>query len=151
MSNGSQPQRAVRLIFEYDGDEVRLVSEHPVEMVVTEADTAQPRSAGYYVDARDTAGRTVARVAAHTAFAGSMEVFPEQPGEPITRIDAAAKGAFTVVIPAPRGTIAWRSSASRPARRPLPARGERATRQAHRRSPSSRAFRCARIAEGDPS
>jgi hypothetical protein len=101
MSTGNQPQRAVRLIFEYDGDDVRLVSEHPVEMVVAETDAVRPRSPGYYVDARDAAGRTVARVEAHAAFAGSMEVFPERPDEPITRVDAPNRGAFTVVIPAP--------------------------------------------------
>ena len=104
-SSEPQPTRAVRLIFEYEGDRVRLVSEQPVEMAVTGFDLPQGLAPGYYVDARDGENRTLARVPARGAFAGSMEVFPEKPGEPISRIDVAQpKGAFTVVVPAPERT-----------------------------------------------
>jgi len=93
-------QKAVRLIFEYDGDTVRLVSQQDVEMAVTGFDMAGVDHPGYYVDTRDASGATLARVAAHGAFAGSAEVFPEKPGDPITRVEVAApKGAFTVVVP----------------------------------------------------
>lgn len=96
------PRRAMRLIFEYEGDEVRLVTQQPVETVVTGFDIAQVQSPGYYVDARDTDGQTVARVPARNAFATSAEVFPEQPGEPITRVDVPEpRGAFTVIVPVP--------------------------------------------------
>ena len=98
------PTKAVRLIFEYDGDQVRLVSQQPVDMAVTGADLAQASHPGFYVDSRDASGATLARVAAHAAFAGSAEVFPERPGEPIVRVDVAQpKGAFSVVVPAPDG------------------------------------------------
>jgi len=94
------PHKAVRLIFEYEGDTVRLISQQDVEMAVTGFDMSGVDHPGYYVDARDTAGATLARVAAHGAFVTSAEVFPEQSGEPITRIDVPApKGAFTVVVP----------------------------------------------------
>jgi hypothetical protein len=97
-----RPTRAVRLIFEYEGDRVRLVSEQPVDVAVTGFDLPQSTDPGYYVEARTTDNRTMARVPARGAFAGSMEVFPEKPGDPITRIDAAQpRGAFTVVVPAP--------------------------------------------------
>jgi hypothetical protein len=104
MNDTSQPAptRAIRLIFEYEGDQVHLVSQQPVEMAITGFDIARTEHPGYYVDTRDAAGRTLARVPARNAFSGSTEVFPEKPGEPITRVDVAKpRGAFTVVIPAP--------------------------------------------------
>lgn len=102
-SSEPSPIRAVRLIFEYEGDEVRLVSQQQVDMAVTGFDLARAQHPGVYVDARDADGRTLARVPARSAFAGSAEVFPEQPGEPIVRVDVPKpKGAFTVVVPAPQ-------------------------------------------------
>ena len=103
-ANQPAPAKATRFIFEYDGDQVRLVSQQPVEVAVPGADIAQTDAPGFYVDARDQSGRTLARVAARSAFAGSAEVFPEQPGEPIVRVDVVRpKGAFTVVVPTPAG------------------------------------------------
>lgn len=94
---------AMRLIFEYDGDEVRLVSQQPVDMVVTGADLAQVHGPGTFVDARDSANRTLARVHARGMSEGSAEVFPEKPGQPIVRVAIARpRGAFTVVVPAPQ-------------------------------------------------
>lgn len=96
------PMRAVRLIFEYDGEQVRLVSQHEVEMAITGFDLVRVERAGYYVESRDAHDKTLARVQLHTAFATSLEVFPERPDEPITRIDIPEpKGAFTVIVPAP--------------------------------------------------
>lgn len=95
---------AMRLIFEYEGDQVRLVSQSPVDLVITGFDIARTRRPGYYVDTRDTTGQTLTRVPARGAFADSTEVFPEQPGELITRVQIAnPRGAFTVVVPAPQG------------------------------------------------
>jgi hypothetical protein len=102
MAENDSNQQAVRLIFEYDGDVVRLVSQQPVDMVVTSFDPAQrQQQPGVYVDARDAAGATLASVPVQNPFGGSLEVFPEQPGEPIVRVDVARpRGAFTVVVPA---------------------------------------------------
>jgi hypothetical protein len=98
----SEPTKAVRLIFEYDGDQVRLVSQQPVEVALTDADLVQTDRPGFFVDVRDSGGQTLARAAAQNAFSGSLEVFPEQPGEPFRRIDVdRPKGAFTVVVPTP--------------------------------------------------
>jgi hypothetical protein len=41
MSEQYEPKPAIRLIFEYDEDGVRLVSEQPVEMAVAESDQAR--------------------------------------------------------------------------------------------------------------
>lgn len=105
MNDTSQPAptHAMRLIFEYEGNQVRLVSQQPVEMAITGSDIARVEHPGYYVDTRDTRGRTLARVPARNAFSASVEVFPENPGEPISRVDVPQpRGAFTVVVPVPQ-------------------------------------------------
>ena len=104
MTDSSQPAptRAMRLIFEYEGNQVRLVSQQPVEMAITGSDIAKVEQPGYYVDTRDARDRTLARVPARNAFSASVEVFPEKPGEPISRVDVTQpRGAFTVVVPVP--------------------------------------------------
>src|SRR4051812_46235570 len=57
-SSANQPTKAVRLIFEYDGDQVRLVSQQPVDVALTDADIVQPHATGFFVDARDAGGQT---------------------------------------------------------------------------------------------
>ena len=92
---------AVRLIFEYDGDDVRLVSQQPVDVAVSGFDLAPAPAAGHFVELRTAANEPLNRVPVRGAFAASAEVFPEQHGDPITRVDVASpKGAFTVVVPA---------------------------------------------------
>jgi hypothetical protein len=97
----TQPRPAIRFIFEYDGDNLRLVAQQAVEMVVSETNPADVHPPGVYLDARDAGNRTLARVAARGAFTGSREVFPERHDEPISRIDVPQqRGAFTVTLPA---------------------------------------------------
>lgn len=91
---------SMRLIFEYEGDQVRLISQQAVDVAITGFDISRAAHPGYYVDTQDSDGRTLARVSARDAFSRSTEVFPEQPGQPITRVDVeGARGAFTVVVP----------------------------------------------------
>ncbi len=80
-SDASQPMStlAMRLIFEYEGDQVRLVSQQPVDVAITGFDIARTQRPGWHVDTRDAAGRTLARVPARDAFSASAEVFPETP------------------------------------------------------------------------
>jgi hypothetical protein len=100
VNDGPQPTKAMRLIFEYEGDEVRLVSQQPVEMVITDADLSAVSNPGYYVETKDSGGKALFRTKAHNAFSTSTEVFPEEKGKPITRVDLPkAKGAFTVITP----------------------------------------------------
>ena len=101
----AQPGRpgAVRMIFEYEGDTIRLVSTQPVDVAVTGFDLA-PEAAlppGHYVQLRTAEGLTLAQVAVRNGPSSSAEVFPETHGEPIVRTDLErASGAFTVVVPA---------------------------------------------------
>ena len=94
------PSGAMRLIFEYDADRVRLVQQTPVDVDLS----ALPGIAGgddsVFVEVRDAGGRTLARVPAPHAMSSSLETFPERHDQPITRTDAPrATGAFTVVVP----------------------------------------------------
>src|SRR5215471_18695567 len=70
-----RPGRALRLIFEYEGDRVRLVSQQDVDVAVTGFDLPDVHPPGYYVDSRDAGNQTLARVAARDAFGSSTEVF----------------------------------------------------------------------------
>ena len=106
MDDTIQPTQTpvMRLIFEYEGDQVRLVSQAPVNLSITGFDLARTQRPGYYIDTRDGAGQTLARVPARNLFSTSTEVFPEQPGDLISRVEMATpRGAFTVVVPAGNG------------------------------------------------
>jgi hypothetical protein len=90
---------AVRLIFEYEGDTVRLVSQEPVDVDIPRfTPTEQP--ADHFVETRNDQGALLARVPVRGGFVQSTEVFPEDHSEAITRVDTEARGAFTVVVPA---------------------------------------------------
>lgn len=91
--------QAVRLIFEYEGDTVRLVSQEPVDVAIPRfAPTEQ--LAAHFVETRNDAGALLARIPVRGGFVQSTEVFPEDHGEAITRVDTEPSGAFTVVVPA---------------------------------------------------
>lgn len=97
---------AVRMIFEYEGDTIRLVSTQRVDVAVTgfdlPAETATPP--GHYVQLRSADGVSLAQVAVRNGPTASAEVFPETAGEPIVRTDLERpRGAFTVVVPAAAG------------------------------------------------
>jgi len=96
--------QATRLIFEFDGDQVRLVQQVPVEVASANLDMAGQGDLGTFVDVRDATDRTLARVPAPNTLSTSVEVFPERHDQPITRTEVPrAKGAFTVVVPTPKG------------------------------------------------
>ncbi len=96
----SDPSGAVRLIFEYEGDDVRLIHQQPVDVLVTGFDAAPDLRAGRFAEVRDVDDRPLARVAVRHD-ASSREVFPENPADPITRVEVEhPRGAFTVVVPA---------------------------------------------------
>lgn len=94
---------AVRLIVEYDGDRLSLVSQQRVDVAVTApgVSTRAALSPGTYAEVRGAAGEALADVSIPEALGTSVEVFPEDPDAPITRTDVEhPSGAFTVVVPA---------------------------------------------------
>jgi len=100
MAQSAQPG-AVRLIFEYDGDEIRLIGQQRVDVAVTGLEVAPEVRSGHFVEVRGARGEGLSRVPIRTAFDDSVEVFPEDHVEPISRVPIASRaGAFTVVVPA---------------------------------------------------
>ena len=91
---------ALRLIYEYDGDEVRLVSQQRVDVAVSGFDLDEAPTTDH-VEVRGADGAPLSRVRVRDALPESLEVFGE-PGEAITRVpDTVRRGAFTVIVPAP--------------------------------------------------
>jgi|KBSMisStaDraftv2_1062788.scaffolds.fasta_scaffold19575_3 hypothetical protein len=76
---------AIRLVFEYAGDKVRLVSQQDGEIGISAFDMSGAGRPGYYVDTRNASGATLARVAVPAAFGSDPP-----------------RGVFTVVVPAAR-------------------------------------------------
>lgn len=104
MPDSEEPTRgtAIRLIFEYEGDQIRLISQQRVDVAIPGHKLPQEAQEGKFVEVRNAARDPISRVRIADSLGASAEVFPEQPGEPITRVDVERpKGAFTVVVPAP--------------------------------------------------
>jgi hypothetical protein len=101
MADPSPPApNAVRLIFEYEGDQVRLVAQQPVQVAIPGFDISSHESSGHFVEVRAETEETLSRIPIREAFSSSTEVFPEEPGDPITRVDLPQpRGAFTVLVP----------------------------------------------------
>jgi hypothetical protein len=94
-----EPISAMRMVFECENQQMRLVAQVPVAMPVITSDISRTE-AGYYVDTRDSSGTTLARVPAYNVFPTSVEVFPENSDEFMARYDRpACNSAFTVVVP----------------------------------------------------
>ncbi|MCZ2404775.1 hypothetical protein IV498_16735 [Paenarthrobacter sp. Z7-10] len=93
---------SVRLIFEYSGGEINLVHQQRVDVAVPGFEAHPDLRPGHYVEVRDDGGASLVRVPVREDLAGSVEVFPENHVEPISRVERTAPhGAFTVVVPAP--------------------------------------------------
>lgn len=93
---------SVRLIFEYDGDQVRLVHQQPVDVAVSGFDLTRKQLPGHHVEVREADEKVLSRVPIRSAMTSSTEVFPENPADPIVRVELPRmQGAFTVVVPAP--------------------------------------------------
>ena len=97
-----QPAAAVRLTFEYDGDEVRLVGQQPVDAVPLAGDEpAAGEESGFAVEVRAGDGRVLHRRVLNEPMHASAEVFSPEPGANITRVAKTEdRGTFTVLVPA---------------------------------------------------
>jgi hypothetical protein len=94
--------RSLRLIFEYDGDRVDLVSRQPVDMAAPSSEPLDEiaNRLGFWVELRDPEGAALHRQVLHDPVGASTEVFSPDPTESLRRVERTRqKGAFTVVVP----------------------------------------------------
>ena len=92
----------MRLTFSYDGDDVKLVSQQRTEMKVPPSDpvTAFKKQKGFWAELKNERDKTLYRHVMHNPTRNDAEVFPETPGQSISREPAPKrKGLFVDVVP----------------------------------------------------
>lgn len=97
-----QPPAAVRLIFVYEGDDIRLLSRQPVDVVVPPADATRGLDdrSGFWVEVRAESEDVLYRRVMTDPARVHPEVFTPDPSMGITRSpDPQPVGAFTVLVP----------------------------------------------------
>jgi len=95
-------QAAVRLTFAYDGDDVRLLSRHRVEMTIPPGDALEGHEAqaGFWAEVRGVDGRVLHRRVIHDPIQRSVELFSDDPEQTLSRVPVERpEGVFTLVVP----------------------------------------------------
>lgn len=96
------PRRAIRLVFEYEGDDVRLVSQARIDKALPLTDQSADAASfrGTWSEVRDHDGATLDRRVLVDPMPRDAEVFPERLGEEISRepLDRPS-GVFTLLVP----------------------------------------------------
>lgn len=97
-----EPPKAVRLTFSYQGDQVKLVSQEPVEMTVPPSDPLKgyEEHKGFWAELKSDQDKTLYRRILHNPIRNDAEVFSDDPEQSISREPAPKrKGVFVVVVP----------------------------------------------------
>jgi hypothetical protein len=100
--SSGQGARSVRLIFSYDGDDVRMESRQPVEMAAPPSDPVEGSQdeTGFWTEVRDAQGTVLHRRIMHDPVRREAEVFSPDPGRSIVRAPIERpQGAFAVLVP----------------------------------------------------
>jgi hypothetical protein len=102
LPTATKAQKAVRLIFSYDGNHVQLISQQPVEMTLPPSDLVsdQEGQQGFWAELKDEKDQTLFRRVMHNPMSGDIEVFSNDPKQTISRHTIPSpKGVFVVVVP----------------------------------------------------
>jgi len=94
--------KAMRLTFSYAGDDVKLISQQPVEMVVPPSDPVKgfQRHKGFWAELKNEKDKTLYRRVMHNPTRNDAEVFSDDPEQSISRQPAPKrKGVFVLVVP----------------------------------------------------
>jgi hypothetical protein len=92
----------MRLTFSYQGDQVKLVSQEPVEMTVAPSDPLKgyEEQKGFWAELKSEQDKTLFRRVLHNPTRNDAEVFSDDPEQSISRAPAPKrKGVFVVVVP----------------------------------------------------
>ena len=101
-STSPESNKAMRLTFSYEGDNVKLLSQQRTEMTVPASDAVKGygKNKGFWAELRSGSDKTLYRSVMHNPTKNDAEVFPESPAEGISRQPAPKrKGVFVVVVP----------------------------------------------------
>ena len=96
---------AVRLIFSYEGNDIKLESRQRVNMVVAPgepvvAEGAPEERSGFWVEIRDGADQPLRRQLLHNPIPRDAEVFSDDPAQSVARIPLERpSGVFSVLVP----------------------------------------------------
>ena len=97
-----ESNKAMRLTFSYEGNDVKLLSQQRTEMIVPTSDATKGygRHKGFWAELRSGSDKTLYRTVMHNPTKNDAEVFPGTPNEGISRVPAPKrKGVFVVVVP----------------------------------------------------
>jgi hypothetical protein len=93
------PQRAVRFVFAYDGDDVRLVSRQEIAALAPPTDRLDTAGGGFFAELRDSGGALLYRRVI-PPIPRDVEVFDETPDRTMSRVPVEhPTGVFTVLVP----------------------------------------------------
>lgn len=93
---------SLRLTFTYKGGDARLARVERVAMLAPAVVTPPPErdQAGYWIEVRDSAGKLLYHRPLHDPMRATVEVFGEEPGDPIYRQpNKSPEGEFEVIVP----------------------------------------------------
>lgn len=94
--------QSLRLIFSYEGEELRLESRQPITMAAPPSqriESGQNRT-GFWTEVRDARGSVLHQRAIHNPVRRFVEVFSPDPEQPISYVPVQQpQGAFAVVVP----------------------------------------------------
>lgn len=95
--------RTLRLYFEYEGPDVRLVSAEAVEMTPPPSDALDEseRLAGFWYELRDGNDRLLYRRVTHNPIRTSAEILSEDEQRPLARAEllGEVRGEFVLIAP----------------------------------------------------
>jgi hypothetical protein len=100
----NRSKRAIRLMFEYEGDQVRLVERWSMEKVIPPSDPTDARAkrnqSGFWVEVQGARNRTLYRLVRANPIETSVEVRTGDPDQPLARetVDQP-RGTFFVLVP----------------------------------------------------
>lgn len=100
--SSSPPSYTLRLTFAYDPNGIKLIASQRVEMIAPPALAPRPQEgqAGYWVQAQDANGNLLYYRPLHDPVHADLEVFSDDPAQPITRVpNPVLSGEFTVLVP----------------------------------------------------
>jgi hypothetical protein len=112
---GDKSTKAIRLTFSFQGDQVQLVSQEPVEMVLPPSDPVNGvgEQKGFWYELRDAQGHPLYRRIMHSPIRQDVEVFSNNPEQTVARHKVAnRKGFFVAVVPAYDSGVAVTLSSS---------------------------------------